>query len=273
MNYPKSLIFTLLSCLFLCTNCKTAKKAIAQNAPIITNPCAASTLPTNDIFFNYFNAQNIDIQWLAADVDLDIDMGGKSISLGMTLRMCRDSAIWMNVTKWGINVARVLVRPDSVFVLNYFQSQAIMLPMTAIKERAGFDINFTTLQNILLGNPTFVGNAENLTLTPSDTGIDIKNKLNSLEIDFQLNKKCQILNAEIKRANDPAKINVFYSKYEPFNNNFSDRFFSFSRKLVLQGTGSNDGTIIFAFDSPLEINVPKKMRFEIPNDYKKIDKF
>lgn len=272
MKYSKSFIIMLFSCFFLLTNCKTTKKANAQTLPIITNPCATPALPTNDVFITYFNAQNTDIQWLAGDIDLDIDMGGKSISLSMNLRMRRDSAIWLNITKWGINVARALVRPDSIFVLNFIQNQVIMLPMNTIRERLGLDINFTTLQNMLLGNPTFLGSAENLTLTPTDSGLSIENKLDALRIDFQLNKKCQILNTEIKRTDDPTKVMVTYAKYLPFNNNFQNRFFSFTRKLEVQGTGRNDGTILFEFESPLEINVPKKMRFEIPKDYKKIDK-
>jgi hypothetical protein len=147
-----------------------------------------------------------------------------------------------------------------------------MLPMNGIRERLGLDITFNTLQNMLFGNPTFLGGAENLTLAAIDSGLHVKNQLDALQIDFQLNKNCQILNTEIKRADDPTKVLVTYTKYLPFNDNFQNRFFSFTRQLQVQGTGRNDGTILFEFESPLEINIPKKMRFEIPKDYKKIDK-
>ncbi len=250
------------------------KKANAQTTPSFTNPCASPTLPTNDIFLAYFKTQYNNIQWLAGDVDLDVDMAGRSISLSMNLRMRRDSAIWLNITKWGINVARALVRPDSIFVLNFIQNQAIMLPMSAAKDRLGLDINFATLQNMLLGNPTFLGTAENLMLTPIDSGLHVKNQVDALQIDFELNKKCQILNTTIKRTDEPAQILVTYANYESMNEKTnSQQIFSFYRKLDLKGFPNGDGTIIFEFERPLEINVPKKMRFEIPKDYKKIDKF
>lgn len=272
MNFSKSISFLGFITIFLFSNCKT-KKVVPTITQKKTNPCSFVSLPTNETIFSYFKTQHTDIQWLSGDCDVDVDMGGRSISLNMNVRMRRDSIIWLNMTKWGINAARVLIRPDSIFVLNYIQNQVIMLPISAAKDKLGVDLNFGMLQNMFLGIPTWLGSAENLTISAADSGLAVKNQKDIWTLNFLFNKNCELQTTTLQKADEQGKMTVSYADYAPFNAQLSAQMFSFSRQIKVQGVRSGDGTIGLVFDKSLEINIPKKMRFEIPNDYKKIDKF
>lgn len=70
------------------------------------------------------------------------------------IRMAKDKLIWVNVTALSgvVNVARALVTPDSVFVINYLQKEVMKLPISDANKLFPVAVDFGTFQNLLIGN-------------------------------------------------------------------------------------------------------------------------
>jgi len=87
---------------------------------------------------------------------LDCEAKGDSMkgNFEVTLRMKHDSAIWMNVTALGgiIKVARILITPDSVFMVNYHDENFFRGDFSYINRMLQSDFDFDMVQSILIGN-------------------------------------------------------------------------------------------------------------------------
>lgn len=89
-----------------------------------------------------------------------IDNNGKTTGLGMSLRIRKDSVIWVSLNALaGIEVARALITPDSIKVLDRVNNKYIRHSFSYLKEVVKYDIDYQTLEAMLTGYtpPAFSG--------------------------------------------------------------------------------------------------------------------
>lgn len=88
----------------------------------------------------------------------NFDDGESSISFGYTIRMMRDSVIWMDITDpfVGMKVARALIYPDSAVMYNRFESTWMAGGTEVIQRAFQVHLNFNHLQSVLLGEPIYI---------------------------------------------------------------------------------------------------------------------
>jgi hypothetical protein len=157
---PLALLLVLLSAL---SSCKSNKKITLNNGKCLLDfknaRTLATNLKTNEFKFDRMNAK------LSADADVD----SSSNSFTITLRMRRDSVIWMSVSKLGIEGARVLITKDSVKFLNRLKSTFFVGDYAYISKLASTDLDFEMLQSLLIGNSVEFYD-EDEKLKPSITG-------------------------------------------------------------------------------------------------------
>lgn len=68
-----------------------------------------------------------------------------------TIRIKKDSVIWMSLGLFGIEGARVLITPDSFFLINKLSNEYIASDFSYIESWLIFPVNFKMLQQILGG--------------------------------------------------------------------------------------------------------------------------
>ncbi len=80
---------------------------------------------------------------------LSIKAGG--ISFSGNLRMEKDSVIWISISKFGFEGARLMIRKDSVFYINKLNSESFQGDYSFLSSLMGFNANFEIVQALLLG--------------------------------------------------------------------------------------------------------------------------
>jgi hypothetical protein len=78
--------------------------------------------------------------------------GDKSNSFKLNIRMRPDSVIWISVTAYSYEAARLLATPDSLFMINRAEKKYFKGDYEFINQRLNVDIDFQSLQAILLAN-------------------------------------------------------------------------------------------------------------------------
>lgn len=69
------------------------------------------------------------------------------------IRMYKDSIIWVSVRKFGFEIARIYLSPDSSIMLNRIQGKCYKASTESfLKEFTGFPLDFSFIQAGLLGN-------------------------------------------------------------------------------------------------------------------------
>ncbi len=81
------------------------------------------------------------------------DTESRTTSFSGQIRMLQDSLIWVSVAPvLGIEVFRVMIRPDSVFILNRLEKSYTRESFDFIARMTGSPLDFPVLQALLLGN-------------------------------------------------------------------------------------------------------------------------
>lgn len=90
--------------------------------------------------------------YIKSNVDAQIDKD--NFSFKVNFRLVKDSIIWMSISK-GIPVAKVMITPDSIKIRNDLHNQFLIEEFDYIQNIINYELDFYTLQSILLGNPYY----------------------------------------------------------------------------------------------------------------------
>lgn len=137
-------------CIAAIFGCKAKKQVIVRKADsAVTAPTVNAALAkiqairSKQTNFNTFSGR--------AKTKLNID--GKSNDVTLNVRIQHGKKIWVSITALlGIEVARALITPDSILVINRLQSVYFKKPFSFIHTYAGKQANYQTVESLLVGN-------------------------------------------------------------------------------------------------------------------------
>ncbi len=127
-------------------SCKTRKKITLNNGRCLLDFKNSKTLTTN------LKANEFKFDRLNAKLSVDSEIDSASASFTVTLRMKKDSIIWMSISKLGIEGARLLITKDSVKLLNRVKNNFFVGDFAYISKLLSTDLDFEMLQSLLVGN-------------------------------------------------------------------------------------------------------------------------
>lgn len=127
--------------------CKSGKPIVLRNRDV---PARSAEKLLERLLAN----SRSDIRYYSAKANIDLVLpdGGKSFKA--QIRSVRDSATWVSVVPaLGIEVARVLLTPDSLKFLDKLHDQYFVGDTAAAKKKFGLQPSLSLLQQALLGEP------------------------------------------------------------------------------------------------------------------------
>ncbi len=213
-------------------------------------------LDSNKIDFKTFSAK--------AKVDYE-DHNGKQPDFNTFIRLQKDSLLWISIssTFLGIEAFRLLITPDTIIILNKLDKTVEYHPFSYVENIIHIPMNFSLLQNLLIGNPVYVGDSV-VSYTKTQNHILIgtvggffKNLLALSVGNNQLERiKLDDINLSKNRT-----ASLVYDSYE-----HEDHFdFSTYREINVSEKSKVEITILF---KQYEFNKELSFPFTIPRNYK-----
>lgn len=153
-----------ITCLDL-SSCKTAKKIQASidkkdtTSVHITNASGVDSLKLIRNEMDSLNQKRISFKTFSAKIKVEYeDSKGKQPNITAYVRILDDSLIWISgyATVFNIEAFRVLIRKDSVFVLDKINKEAKMRSIDFLQEVTEIPFDLKTLQDLFVGNPIFL---------------------------------------------------------------------------------------------------------------------
>ncbi len=209
----------------------------------------------NKINFNTFNAK-VRVAYN------DKDGGDEATAF---IRVKKDSAIWLSLRgPLGIEGFRVLITNDSVKVMNLLKKYVQYHSIGFLQQFTGLPLNFSALQDIVVGNPVFIDS--NINSYSSDS-----NRLQILMTGKIFKHLATIDNNDYKiiesKLDDINNVNrtcdIAYSGYD----NSSGVQFSTERKISLADKSKLDVNLNF---KQYAFNQPVTFPFSISRNYKRL---
>lgn len=147
MKFLIRLLFFFLTTLFFA--CKTTRK-------IVETPSASVKLKGEEVIqvFDSVMKNEFQFSFLSAKAEVTYtDKRGETNTFDINLRIRKDSAIWISVTPLlGIEVARVLIRPDSIIVLDRLHKNYMKRDYKYFEDWLNTNVNFDMIQAVMIGN-------------------------------------------------------------------------------------------------------------------------
>ncbi len=91
-------------------------------------------------------------KYLTSKAKFKFDDKGKKVSATANFRISKDSIIWISISGFGIEAARVLIDTDNVRVLDRLNKQYYEYTFEELSSEYKFDFSFKMVQSVLLGN-------------------------------------------------------------------------------------------------------------------------
>ena len=136
--------------------CSSSKNAAKQVAGETTTVAAKGSTPFESMVATYGD-------WTSLRVPVTLRVSGtKNLSIGGTATMVRDKSLTMSLRFFGMEIGSLYVGADSLVVIDKVNRQYMVQPVG--DALAGFDVNISNLQDLLLGRVFLLGKEK---LTPA----------------------------------------------------------------------------------------------------------
>ncbi|MEP6927220.1 MAG: DUF4292 domain-containing protein [Ginsengibacter sp.] len=214
------------------------------------------SLEKNRINFTTFSAK-IKVQYE--------DNKGKQPDFNAFVRLYKDSVLWVsiNATFLSIEAFKILITRDTIIIINKLDKKVEYHSFNYIEEIAHIPLNFSTLQDIIIGNPVYTGDSvvayrqtENRLLIGT-VGKFFKNLL-TVSADNNLIERSKLDDIDIGQNRTA---DLTYGEYEK-NNGVS---FATYREITVAEKTKVDVTLLF---KQYEFNKELSFPFKVPGNYK-----
>ncbi len=111
---------------------------------------------------NLLGKNKINFRTFSAKIKVDYeDKNGKQPDFNAFVRLYKDSVLWVsiNATFLSIEAFKILITRDSIIIVNKLDKIVEYHRFSYIEEIAKIPLNFSTLQDIIIGNPVYTGDS------------------------------------------------------------------------------------------------------------------
>lgn len=262
-------VLVLAISVFSCRTVKQINKVIAPKDTTAVNtadPTKADSLLMISNTITGLNKNYIDFRTFNAKIKVDYqDNKGKQPDVTAIVRIVKDSAIWISLTASILNIEiyRVLVKKDSVILLNKQEKVVQYHSLDYLQEVTQIPFDYKTLQDLLVGNPIFLDSSnivsykktENQVLLMS-VGLFFKHLL-TLSPDDNVLQHSKLDDVDMARNRTA---DITYSEYE----NKNGYNFSTNREITVSEKNKLDISLKF---KQYEFNKELSVSFNIPKNY------
>lgn len=245
------LIFLLVLFAAGCKGAKTTKTEVAY-------------LPAKEIIEKHYSFDE-PIK-LKADLTVKYQNNEDLISLNASMRLVKDSAIWISISKLGFPVGKLLVSKDSVKFYEKINESYFEGDFGLISQWLGADFDFDKFQNLWFGDALFDlrESKYDVSLAEKNYLLVAKKKNPIFDALFWINPINFKIDQERLVLEDQKKLEILYENYQVLEKGFFPESFE-----IQTGTQNKKTTINVNYKSVEKVeklNFP----FKIPKDYKQI---
>lgn len=217
-------------------------------------------------FTNYIESNRPEYQWFSAKVKIDLQTPSRNLSGKANLKMRKDSLIWLSVSPaLGVEVARIQVTQDSMYILNRMENTIKTLPVTKIDRYLGDrDFGLKNMGRIMLGQPAFSLQKDyEFSADSSEVHLTKKDRVYTEKMSFYPDMlKTKNYNLEKPASNQ--SVNIDYTGYQKVD----DHYLPGNIQVKVQ----NPAPISLNLEMDnLYFEKNSEVSFNIPSSYERID--
>jgi len=284
--------FQVIIILYICLfswHCRTSKNNLRPQTEIQklveTQPSKEKATPIIDHKSStYLSKKMLDNQfnykWLNSKFSVTTNVDGKTNSFSASVRSRKDSALWISLSMFGLEGARLLATCDSVKFVDRINSKYFKGDYSYLSQILNTEIDFEMLQAVLIGNSVEFYSEDDKLRTYIENGNQVLSTIRKRKIKKVINNATSeqnILKELVQRiwldaSTYRVKKNVIndFNTSRTFEGNYGNfqlvdsLLFPFEAEFSIQAQRTMKVSINY---SKVEINNVQSLPFSIPSKY------
>lgn len=202
---------------------------------------------------------------LQGRLKVELTQGDRSETHTFTLRMSADNTIWVNAF---LNMVRAQITPDRVRFYNKLDNTYFDGDYALINTFLGTDLQFESLQNLLLGEAIFKLKPSSFNTKDHPSSYELKPKRSNPLFDLMYLINPTHFKTDAQQLSQSAKQNLLSIKYHSFQKIDG---LVLPEKMTITATSSDSKTILKLNLKSVILGQPLRFPFTIPKGYKAIE--
>lgn len=243
------LLFAALS------SCKSAK--------LLTDKTFDENLPARTVIRNHYRNQ-VDFRTLTGKLRIAYSDGESSQTVGVSLRMEKDKAIWLSAP---LGVVKAMITPGRVSFYNKLENNYFDGSFEYLSKLLGTELDFKKVQNLLLGEALYDLREEKYEVSVNSSTYELKpvRTLDLFKTFFTVNPgNFRLASQQISQPLQKRLLEIRYKDYQEK-----------SKKIVPNNVGilaiDNDQRNVIDIEyRNIEFNTKVSFPYKIPSGYEKI---
>ncbi len=255
--------FTLLKGVFLllliCTilSCGSKKSLIYKGEP---------PLRTTKELVNSLEERNLDFDWFVTRAKVKIESPEENVGGTVYLRVKKDSIIWMVFKKYSVEATRMLLTPDSLFIIYRLDKKFEKGSIENIEDQLQIDISFDDMQKMILSNAIIPDTNSIQVGFEKPHHYRLKGKSGDLLVAYKINAFDLLLEEVIYTDVQKREVHIRYGDYKKLEGKGK---IPYLREYIFPLNNSKRAYFKFDFQS-IEFEKPERTIFNIPPQYVEI---
>lgn len=246
--------YSILLMAFL-SSCKTAK--------VITDKTFDENLSAKTVIRNHYK-NRVDFRTLTGKLRIEFSDGETTQSLGVSIRMEKDKAIWLSAP---LGVVKAMITPGRVSFYNKLENNYFDGSFEYLSNLLGTDLDYQKVQNLLLGEALFDLRDERYEISVNTTSYELKpvRPIELFKTFFTVNPgNFKLASQQVSQPLQKRLLEIRYKDYQEKNN-----------KIVPNNVGilaidNNQRNVIDIEYRNIEFNTRVSFPYKIPSGYEKI---
>lgn len=226
------------------------------------------TAPTVSTPKTTLNIEEIDFDYFQGKARMILRDANKEREVKATIRVRKDSVIWMQFNVIGIQGGKALINKDSITIVSTVDKEYYVFDYAELSKRFNFNINYGVIQSAMLGNPIIARSDDDQAVQESSMYL-LKQQVGTINVVNYVNAaSMKIEKVELKEGNSSNSLIVNYSNFQPVG----DKVFPYNGTINLfykTLSGLLNTTIIFEYNKAEVGTRELKFPFNIPKRYER----
>lgn len=249
-----TLLFVFSGCAV--NNPKDTKIEVGKAVARSEKKMLISELEENQILYSTFNGK--------AKTKLEIN--NKTFNATLNLRIKHEEAIWISVTAFlGIEVARILITPDRIKILNRLQSEFIDKPFDYIYNFTSKELGFNEIEDLLVGNTMEFAFNPQVDFHHTTLGYEAQGINTDLEFLMQFGKDFRLSQNKFSQESINQSLTSNYGEFQ----NVMDHSIPRNIQLIIKAD-KLDLNAVMDYNN-VSLNEELSLPFQIPSGFKQKD--
>lgn len=249
--------FTFLIVVFLMVSCKTSK--VTDNSVDYLPP---KTIVKNnsEVVFNRTSVK----------ASMQVKYRGKADmpNLNASMRILKDSVIWLNFSKLGFPVAKIIITPQQVKFYEKIGKTSFEGDFKLISSWLGTEFDFLKVQNLFLGEPLLDLKEDKFQVSIKEGKYELLSKRRNpiFDIVYSIDSDhFKVVKEKIGHVEKNQNLTILYKDFHKISESL------FPKGILIMAKTDDMKTLIDIKYKNVQFDVPLKFPFEIPAGYRNIE--